>query len=128
MKVLHNQTNAKAGQMSIVLENFSITKDKISAVLKRRWLACYMLYDWNYRHAEHTFATNEMERFQKAIETLSRHPCAAPELDQKLTKAYNRVLVEDVESFIRQHMKVWSVDRTVVELELARAEAEMLQC
>lgn len=114
--------------MSIVLENFSITKDKISAVLKRRWLACYMLYDWNYRHAEHTFATNEMERFQKAIETLSRHPCAAPELDQKLTKAYNRVLVEDVESFIRQHMKVWSADRTVVELELARAEAEMLQC
>lgn len=57
-----------------------------------------------------------------------RHPCAAPELDQKLTKAYNRVLVEDVESFIRQHMKVWSADRTVVELELARAEAELLQC
>ena len=34
MKVLHNQTNAKAGQMSIVLENLSITKDKISAVLE----------------------------------------------------------------------------------------------
>ena len=45
-----------------------------------------------------------------------------------LTKAYNRVLMEDVESFIRQHMKVWSADRTVVELEIARAEAEMLQC
>ena len=100
--MLHNQTNAKAGQMSIVLSLIHIS--------------------------EHTFATNEMERFQKAIKTLNRHPCTASELDQKLTKAYNRVLMEDVESFIRQHMKVWSADRTVVELEIARAEAEMLQC
>ena len=128
MKVLHIQTSAKSERKCIVPVNLSITKDNISAVLERRWIACYMLYDWNYLHAENAFDTNELERFQKAIKILNRHPCAASELDQKLTEAYNRVLMKDIESFINQHMKSWSADRIMVELELARAEAELFQC
>ena len=124
----NKRINAEVGTKKIILENFSITRDKISTILKRRWLACYMLYDWNYHHAEESFAANEMERFQKTIKALNGHPCEGSKLDQELTKAYNRVLMEDIESFIKQHMKVWSADRTVVELELARAEAEMLPC
>ncbi|MEY8389811.1 hypothetical protein D3Z47_02085 [Lachnospiraceae bacterium] len=124
----YNRINAEDGPKNIILENLSITKDEASAVLERRWLVCYMLYDWNYHRAEYAFAANEMERFQKTIKALNGHTYAVSELDQKLTKAYNRALMEDIEAFIKQHMKVWPADRTVVELELAKAEAEMFQC
>jgi hypothetical protein len=39
-------------------ENISIYEDAISVALWQRWIACYMLYDWNFRHAESAYDSN----------------------------------------------------------------------
>ena len=39
-------------------KNISIYEDEISVVLWQRWIACYMLYDWIFRHAESAYDSN----------------------------------------------------------------------
>lgn len=109
------------------IPNISIRKDAVSAVLRKRWIACYMMYDWNYYHADCVFQSNEIERYQKTCGMLDKLPEALPETGKQLTETYNRVLLEDVEDFIRSHMEVCGQDRREVELQMARAEAAVFE-
>lgn len=46
-------------------ENISIYEDEISVVLWQRWIACYMLYDCNFRHAESAYTGNKYTWIQQ---------------------------------------------------------------
>ena len=83
----------------------------------------YMIYDWNYRHADNAFYNNQIARRKKVIERLK----AVDEINDKfVTEIYNRVLAEDVEDFIQNHMRVQNCDRVQVEIEIAEAMAEIM--
>ena len=105
------------------VQNMKIKKDVVSTVLRRRWMACYMLYDWNFYHADCAFQSNESERYQKVCERLEGASERLPETGKKQTEAYNRVLLEDVEEFIRLHIEMGYPNRLEVEYQMARAAA-----
>ena len=104
--------------MDDLMDKIVITLDEVSGCLQMRWIACYMIYDWNYRHADNAFYNNQIARRKKVIERLK----AVDEINDKfVTEIYNRVLAEDVEDFIQNHMRVQNCDRVQVEIEIAEA-------
>lgn len=40
-------------------ENITIHEDDVSSILCQRWIACYMLYDWNLHHANSAYLSNK---------------------------------------------------------------------
>jgi|P1105metagenome_2_1110788.scaffolds.fasta_scaffold00576_60 hypothetical protein len=109
--------------MDDLMDKIVITLDEVSGCLQMRWIACYMIYDWNYRHADNAFYNNQIARRKKVIERLK----AVDEINDKfVTEIYNRVLAEDVEDFIQNHMRVQNCDRVQVEIEIAEAMAEIM--
>ena len=111
----------------MIWKELVISKDSVSGVLYKRWIGCYMLYDWNLRHAEHAFDNNEIGRYQKVAEMLGENFKLTPKGSASLTELYNKVLVEDVEDFIRRHMEVWPCGRCEIELEIAKTMAEIFE-
>lgn len=96
-----------------------------TAVLTQRWIACYMLYDWNPHHAESAYLNNMCNWVQQAYRRLDGMAIDAASLNDVLTDTLNRILLEDVEDFIQTHMKVWKCDRLTVEFQVAKAIAEI---
>lgn len=114
-------------QVPIILDpkEIVIGKDGISHILKMRWIACYMLYDWNKWHADFAFGSNELDRYTQICQRLKDKVLDAASIDSILTDTYNQVLLEDVEDFIQTHMQVWKCDRPMVEMHVAKALAEL---
>ena len=108
-------------------KNISIEKDDVTNFLRMRMTACYMLFDWNYYHADYTYGSNEEQRIKRVAELLGDDYTISAELITTLTKLYNRVLQEDIEDFIQHHMAVCGIDRVEAELGVARAMSEILQ-
>lgn len=108
-------------------KNLCIFKDGISKVLYERWIACYMMYDWNQCHAAQAFDNNEIGRYQQVANLLGNELCISPEVHKALTDLYNKVLAKDVEEFIEQHMDVGQCSRSDVELVIAKAIAEVFE-
>lgn len=106
-------------------KEIAIHKDGISRILKMRWIACYMLYDWNKWHADFAFGSNEFERYQWVCRKLEDKVPDAASMASVLTDTYNQVLLEDVDGFIHTHMQVWNCERLMVEMEIVRALAEL---
>ena len=106
-------------------QNIQIKKDMVSTVLRRRWMACYMLSDWNFYHADCAFQSNEGERYQKVCDRLRE--ASWPETEKRRTEMYNRVLLEDVEEFIRTHIEMGYPNRQEVEYQMARAAAAVFR-
>ncbi len=107
------------------LENISIYEDAISVALWQRWIACYMLYDWNLRHADHAYLSNKCNWVQQTYKRLEGTATDAASLKDTLTDTFNRILLEDVEDFIQTHMRVWKCDRLTVEFQVAKVIAEI---
>ena len=106
-------------------KNISIDEDDVSAILWQRWIACYMLYDWNMHHADNAYFNNMYKWGQKVCKRLEGTTIDAASLKNTLTDTFNHILLEDVEDFIQTHMKVWECDRLTVEFEVARVMAEI---
>lgn len=106
-------------------KNISIDEDDVSAILWQRWIACYMLYDWNMHHADNAYFNNMYIRVQKVCKRLEGTTIDAASLKNTLTDTFNHILLEDVEDFIQTHMEVWKCDRLTVEFEVARVMAEI---
>lgn len=106
-------------------KHISITKDEVSMILWKRWIICYMLYDWNLIHADNAFENNELDRYAKVCKRLGENYVISGKTGEDLTNTYNEVLCEDVEGFIAEHMEVWEKPRTVVEMSIAKAMAKV---
>lgn len=106
-------------------ENITIYEDDITAVLWQRWIACYMLYDWNPHHAGYAYLNNKCDWTQQVFKRLDGMAIDAASLNDVLTDTLNRILLEDVEDFIQTHMKVWKCDRLTVEFQVTKAIAEI---
>lgn len=120
-------TNLPAGSQSTETdqEEISIHKDVVSAVIWQRWIACYMLYDWNLHHADHAYLSNKCNWVQQTYKRLEGTATDAASLKDTLTDTFNRILLEDVEDFIQTHMRVWKCDRLTVEFQVAKVTAEI---
>lgn len=99
-------------------------KCEVSKMLETRWIACYMLYDWNIQHAKNAFSSNEIVRYKKVC-TQWTAVKGNPLVEETLISLYNTVLVEDIEAFVQHHMSAWGCDRSKVEVEVARAMTEI---
>lgn len=108
-----------------VPENISIYEDDISVVLWQRWIACYMLYDWNFRHAESAYDSNRYIWIQQVCKRLEGTTTDTASLKNILTDTFNHILLEDVENFIKTHMKVWKCGRLTVEYQIAKVVSEI---
>ena len=106
-------------------KNISIYEDEISVVLWQRWIACYMLYDWNFRHAESADDSNRYIWIQQVCKRLEGTATDTASLKNILTDTFNHILLDDVEDFIKTHMKVWKCGRLTVEYQVAKVMAEI---
>ncbi|HBA47026.1 MAG TPA: hypothetical protein DCZ91_04360 [Lachnospiraceae bacterium] len=113
-------TSTETGQKDV-----PIHEDDISTVLWQRWIACYMLYDWNLSHADSAYLSNKCTWVQKVCRRLEGTAIDAASLEGVLTDTFNHILLEDVEDFIETHMKVWKCDRMTVEFQAAKVIAEI---
>ena len=102
-----------------------IHENDVTAILMQRWIACYMLYDWNPHHAGSAYLGNKCDWVQQTYKRLDGTAIDAASLNDVLTDTFNRILLEDVEDFIQTHMKVWKCDRLTVEFQVAKAIAEI---
>lgn len=108
----------------IAVDDMVISKDEIASILRQRWIACYMLYDWNLSHADNAFYNNESERYEEVHKRLSNEP-VTPSSTDLVADTYNKVLAEDIEEFIQKHMEVLPCSRADVEIEIARTLIEL---
>ena len=111
---------AKSTPTGTARENISIYEDDITAVLWQRWIACYMLYDWNFRHADFAYESNKYTWIEQVCKRLEGTSINAGALENTLTDTFNHVLLEDLEDFIQTHMRVWECDRLTVEFHVTR--------
>ena len=102
-----------------------IHENDVTAVLMHRWIACYMLYDWNPGHAEFAYLSNKCDWVQQTYRRLKDRAIDATSMKDVLADTFNRILLEDVEDFIQTHMRVWKCDRLTVEFQVAKAVAEI---
>lgn len=107
------------------LENIPIDENDVTTDLWQHWIACYMLYDCNFHHADLAYQSNKYTWVQKVCRQLEGSVIDAAALKSTLTDTFNQVLLEDVEDFIQTHMKVWKCDRLTVESEVARKISEI---
>lgn len=106
-------------------EEISIQENVVSAVIWQRWIACYMLYDWNLHHANSAYLSNKCGWVQQTYKRLEGTATDAASLKDTLTDTFNRILLEDVEDFIQTHMRVWKCDRLTVEFQVAKVTSEI---
>ena len=120
-------TNLPAGSQSTETdqEEISIHKDVVSAVIWQRWIACYMLYDWNLLNAESAYEDDMCIWVLEVCRRLEGTTINARSLESTLTDTFNHVLLEDVEGFLQQHMSEWKCDRATGELWIAWAISEL---
>lgn len=100
----------------------TIHLDYASEYLRKRWIVCYMLYDWNIKHANNSFFSNEVVRYQRVCELMKTEPTVS---DAIVTKTYNQVLAEDIEEFIQHLMQTGTSDRLRVEIDIAATLSEL---
>ena len=117
-------TNLPAGSPSAGTdqEEVSIQENVVSSVIWQRWIACYMLYDWNLHHADSAYLSNKCGWVQQTYKRLEGTATDASSLKDTLTDTFNRILLEDVEDFIQTHMRVWKL---TVEFQVAKVIAEI---
>lgn len=106
-------------------EEISIQKNVVSAVIWQRWIACYMLHNWDLLDAESAYVETECIRIQEVCKRLEGATINARSLEGTLTDTFNHVLLEDVEDFIQTHMRVWKCDRLTVEFQVAKVTSEI---
>lgn len=106
-------------------ENIPIHENDVTTVLMQRWIACYMLYDWNLLNAESAYEDDMCIWVLEVCRRLEGTTINARSLESTLTDTFNHVLLEDVEDFIQTHMKVWECDRLTVEFKVVKAAAEI---
>ncbi len=120
-------TNLPAGSPSAGTdqEEVSIQENVVSSVIWQRWIACYMLQDWDLFDAQFAYVETECIRIQEVCRRLEGTTIDARSLEGTLTDTFNHVLLEDVEDFIQTHMRVWKCDRLTVEFQVAKVTAEI---
>lgn len=113
----------ESASTEIDLREFFIHEDAVSEILWQRWIACYMLYDWNFHHAETTYCNNKFMWTDQVYNRMKGTTIEDESLEELMTNIYNQILLEDLEDFIQTHMRVWKCDRLTVELQVAKTIA-----
>ena len=107
------------------IREIPIQEDDASAILRKRWIACYMLYDWNLHHADMAYLNNTCMWVDRVYKHLEGTSIDTESIKNVMTDTFNRILLEEVEDFIQTHMRVWKCDRLTVEMQVIKVEAEL---
>ena len=120
-------TNLPAGSPSAGTdqEEVSIQENVVSSVIWQRWIACYMLQDWDLPNAQFAYVETECIRIQEVCRRLEGTTIDARSLEGTLTDTFNHVLLEDVEYSIQRYMEAWKCDRSMVEFWIAWVISEL---
>ncbi len=106
-------------------EEISIHENVVSAVIWQRWIACYMLDDWNLLDAESAYEDDMCIWVPEVCRRLKGTTIDARSLESTLTDTFNHILLEDVEDLIQKKMKEWKCDRETVEFWIAWVISEL---
>lgn len=113
----------ESAMVGIDLKEIRIHEDAVSEILWQRWIACYMLYDWNFHHAETSYCNNKCMWTDQVYNRLEGTAIEDESLEELMTDTFNHILLNEVENFIQTHMRVWKCDRSTVEFQIAKAMA-----
>lgn len=109
----------------IDLKRLPVHEDEVTNVLRQRWIACYLLYDWTLQHADNAFCNNKCMWVEQVYKRLESMDIDAASLGAVMTDTFNQILFEDVEDFIQTHMRVWKCGRLKVEYRVAKTIAKI---
>ncbi|MCI9176535.1 MAG: hypothetical protein HFH49_16730 [Lachnospiraceae bacterium] len=115
----------KGATAGIDLKRIPVHEDDVTNVLRQRWIACYLLYDWTLQHADHAFYNNKCMWVEQVYKRLEGVDIDAASLGAVMTDTFNQILLEDVEDFIQTHMRVWKCGRLKVEFQVAKTIAKI---
>ena len=94
--------------------------DSLAEQLRLKWLACYMLYDWNIVHACQSFDNTQYEQ-QKKVYTMADKISLCQ--DQSLIVLYYAVLSVEIENWMKQHQTI--INYSTADNLLKRALSEL---
>ncbi len=107
----------KEGKMYKLKKENTIVPENITKMLIERWIACYLLYDQNYFHALLSFDNNESDRLKRVPIKKDDGSLASQEM---LSKAYNKILSEEIEDWIQWHMQTNQCSRKHIEEQVTQ--------
>lgn len=95
-----------------------MTEAKSTAILRQRFIACYMLQDWNIDHANNAYDNN----YRAWMQQIKNDGC---KMNRIKTDAINQCIIESTEALIAKHMELMDCERPVIELQIAETIAEL---
>lgn len=96
---------------------------EIREVLRLRWFAQYLLYDYNIWHAESRWLTATCDISRRSEKILADAKAGGISMDPD--EAYNRAIVANTESWIREHQRVCGCTREDIEYDIAEQLEEL---
>ena len=94
--------------------------DSLAEQLRLKWLACYMLYDWNIVHACQSFDNTQYDRLKKVCTMADKMSLCQ---DQSLIVLYYAVLSVEIENWMKQHQTI--INYSTADNLLKRALSEL---
>lgn len=94
--------------------------DSLAEQLRLKWLACYMLYDWNIVHACQSFDNTQYDRLKKVCTMADKISLCQ---DQSLIVLYYAVLSVEIEKWMKQHQTI--INYSTADNLLKRALSEL---
>ena len=94
--------------------------DSLAEQLRLKWLACYMLYDWNIVHACQSFDNTQYDRLKKVYTMADKISLCQ---DQSLIVLYYAVLSVEIENWMKQHQTI--INYSTADNLLKRALSEL---
>ena len=94
--------------------------DSLAEQLRLKWLACYMLYDWNIVHACQSFDNTQYDRLKKVYTMADKMSLCQ---DQSLIVLYYAVLSVEIENWMKQHQTI--INHSTADNLLKRALSEL---
>ena len=100
--------------------SIALSNDSLVEQLRLKWLACYMLYDWNIVHTYQSFDNTQYDRLKKVCTMADKmNSCQ----DQSLIVLYYAVLSVEIENWMKQHQTI--INHSTADYLIKKALSEL---
>ena len=105
--------------MAYMIDYF--VKNEVTSLLEARWMSLHTLYDSCPGHAARCFDSWEPTRMDKINQMLEGKTTT----DEMIADAYNKILAEEIESYIQTETKDFEMSRADLELEISKTMLQL---
>ena len=91
-------------------------------LLYNQWIACYMLYDYNPRHADNSYGLNGYERHKRVVQLMQKNENISEQ------EAWEAAIKEEIMDWKLAHAEVWKTSLKEVNKEVKRVLKEIEFC